>query len=228
MRHVRTILQAVYLCFPLKSIRQHTRIFTQVVPHYLPQLHVHGSDTGSCACWETSQEAQEVKCHHFTGYTHCCASVWMWGFNLHSPRCNQQDSSMRHWGGVSAKQLCGTSLCLWHLSISERGKALVVPDIWCFHRRWIWRPIYNLWLSRAFQPPRPNHMKVTSKGKVRSWSDSWKWTDWSQQGTMQLCFRNRKGLGRDSDLFFALHNQKISDVGWLRTEDTGDWTLQRS
>ena len=40
----------------------------------------------------------------------------------------------------------------------------------------------------------------------------------------QLCFRNRKGLGRDSDLFFALHHQKISHGGWFWTEDTGDWS----
>lgn len=33
---------------------------------------------------------------------------------------------------------------------------------------------------------------------------------------MQLCFRSRKGLGRDSELFFALHHQKIS-----RGDDSG-------
>lgn len=41
---------------------------------------------------------------------------------------------------------------------------------------------------------------------------------------MQLCFRNRKGLGRDSDLFFALHQQKISHEGGFWTEETGDWS----
>lgn len=38
---------------------------------------------------------------------------------------------------------------------------------------------------------------------------------------MQLCFRSRKDLGRDSDLFFALHHQKIS-----RGDDSGLKTLE--